>query len=178
MGGLGVGLALARTLAERHGGALTGHSDGPGCGSEFTLALPLAAVDAQAEPAAGHFQEPGSALHRRILIVEDDVDTADSMAALLRLWGHEVAIARDGSVGVTEAITMQPDFMLVDIGLPTIDGYKVAEAVHHHPQTASIPLIAVSGFGRDVDRERSARAGFCMHLVKPVDPQTLSEALQ
>jgi signal transduction histidine kinase len=178
LGGLGVGLALARMLAERHGGALTGHSEGPGCGSEFTLALPLAPLHSQAQPAASLFHEKRTALHRRILIVEDDVDTADSMAALLRLWGHEVAIARDGSVGVSEAITMQPDFILVDIGLPTIDGYEVAEAVHHHPQTASIPLIAVSGFGRDVDRERSARAGFCMHLVKPVDPQILSEVLQ
>ena len=178
MGGLGVGLALARQLAERHGGALTAYSEGPGRGSEFTLVLPRATAGVPIEAGATQAQRWSSALHRRVLIVEDDADTAESMAALLRMWGHDVAIAGDGSTAVAKAVSLRPDLLLVDIGLPTFDGYRLAEALKALPETAGIPLIAVSAHARIEDRERSARAGFRKHLVKPVDPELLRGVLE
>ncbi|MBX5461451.1 MAG: response regulator [Steroidobacteraceae bacterium] len=178
MGGLGVGLALARQLAERHGGALTAYSAGPGRGSAFTLVLPRASARAPVESETPQSKHWDSGLHRRVLIVEDDMDTAESMAALLRMWGHEVAIAGDGSMAVAKAVALRPDVLLVDIGLPTFDGYHLAEALKAMPETAGIPLIAVSAHARTEDRERSARAGFRKHLVKPVDPELLRGALE
>jgi signal transduction histidine kinase len=177
LAGLGIGLALARQLAQRHGGSLTAHSEGPDCGSEFTLTLPLAQRVTHAPMAISMTCEPAAAPHRRILIVEDDPDTADTMAAMLHLWGHEVVVARDGSTAISVAVTMHPDVMLVDIGLPALDGYMVAEAVSHRPETAGITLVAVTGYGRLEDRERCIRAGFCKHLLKPVDPEALIAAL-
>lgn len=178
MGGLGVGLALARQLAQRHGGSLYAWSEGLGRGSEFTLILPRARHGCAPGSHPEQTQCWASTSRRRVLIVEDDTDTADSMAELLRMWGHDVAIARDGPTAVAEALVMQPDVLLVDIGLPAIDGYGVAEALRARPETARIPLIAISGRARIEDRERSARAGFRTHLAKPVDPELLRGVLE
>jgi two-component system CheB/CheR fusion protein len=171
-GGLGLGLALVRAVVRLHGGDVAAASGGPGRGAEFTIRLPLAGA-AAAEAAGAHAAPPV----RRVLIVEDNQDTAESLRMLLEVHGHEVAVATTGPAGVRAALDWRPDVVLCDIGLPGLDGYGVARELRRNPATAGLLLVAVTGYGREEDRLRSREAGFDHHLTKPVDPAELQPLL-
>jgi signal transduction histidine kinase len=164
--GLGVGLTLARMLVELHGGTLTATSDGPGCGSEFVVRLPLG-TPSQLEPAAPPPTRPRPRA-RRIVVIEDDGDTRTVLEVALELEGHAVETAADGAEGVELALRTSPDVVLIDIALPQVDGYAVARTIRDALGSAVL-LIALTGYGRADDRHRATEAGFDMHLVKPVD---------
>ncbi len=182
-GGLGIGLFLAKTLSELHGGTVKAHSAGLGMGSEFVVMLPaghpssgLAAgtvststtVHTGAPPPAPAAHAPaGGAASRRIMVVDDSIDGASSMAILLQMQGHEVREAYDGASAIAAAIAFTPDVVLLDIGLPGIDGYQVARALRADARTAGALLIALTGYGQESDRIRTLDAGFDLHLVKP-----------
>ncbi|HEX3129232.1 MAG TPA: PAS domain S-box protein [Thermoanaerobaculia bacterium] len=172
-GGLGIGLTLVRSLVERHGGRVEARSEGLGHGSEFAVHLPVlsgvAAISEQSDrhaPAAEH----GPA---RVLLVEDNLDAADALAELLRMWGHEVEVVHDGASAVGRAGEERPDVVLLDIGLPGMDGYQVAGALRALPELHGALLVALTGYGQETDRRRTAAAGFDHHLVKPVDLEEL-----
>ncbi len=177
-GGLGIGLALAQGLIELHGGTIEAHSAGLGCGSEFTVRLPRRAAS---ELPAG-LLEPGTlspgVVCRRILIADDNRDSAETLAALLRMDGHEVTSVHDGPVALSVFGEMKPDVVLLDIGMPGLTGYEVARRMRQTPMGASVRLIAITGWGQDVDKERAQAAGFDLHLTKPVDPHRLAELLR
>ena len=174
-GGLGVGLALARRIAELHHGALEARSEGAGRGSEFTLRLPLAlpAQDAPARPAA---QGASPLPPRRVLVVDDNADAAMTLDMLLRSLGHETHVVHDGHAACEAVGQFRPDIVLLDIGMPGLDGYEVARRLRALPGTAGCMLVAVTGWGQENDRRRAREAGFDRHLVKPVDPEEI-EAL-
>lgn len=176
-GGLGIGLALARALAELHGGTLEARSAGLGLGSTFTLLLPLSQhhVPRVGEPVEAHVPPGGTLI--RVLVVDDNIDAADSIAVLLRLWGHEVAVAYDGAAALEAAARMRPDIALLDIGLPQINGFELAARLRQESWGSELRLVALSGWGQEVDRVRSMSAGFSHHLTKPVDIQALKRIL-
>jgi signal transduction histidine kinase len=169
-GGLGVGLTLVRRLVELHGGRVTAHSEGPGRGSKFVVSLP-----AGVHPPAPAASAPPSAAPaaRRILIVEDNADAAEMLRVALELEGHGVRVAADGQSGVEAALGEPPEIMLVDIGLPGLDGYGVAREVRR-TLGRTVVLIALTGYGQAADRRHTAEAGFDAHLVKPIDPEELT----
>lgn len=171
-GGLGIGLTIVQKLAEMHGGSVEARSDGPGRGSEFVVRIPLARKPGAANPDArrGQFTvRKGS----RILVVDDNTDTALGMVRLLKMLGNEVVSAHSGPEALESARTFRPDFVLLDIGLPGMDGYQVASALREDEAHKDIVIIAVSGYGQEKDRRRSQAAGFDHHLVKPVDFDSL-----
>ncbi|MEX2121031.1 MAG: ATP-binding protein [Pirellulales bacterium] len=198
-GGLGIGLALVRRLVEMHGGTIVVASRGEGQGSEFTVRLPLAAERAKPQspqkpiepsdrpdgrkpqPAAS----PRPAVHplagnsggRRVLIVDDREDTANTLAMLVRAWKHDVRVVHDGLAAVEASEAYRPDVVLLDIGLPGISGYDVARQLRMRPHFKSILLVALTGFSQDDDQKRSYEAGFDHHLVKPVAPERLEALL-
>jgi PAS domain S-box-containing protein len=175
-GGLGIGLTLVRRLVEMHGGTVQAHSDGPGRGSEFTIRLPVVVeVGPQAPPPTS--PAPAEVAPHRILVVDDNVDGAESLATLLELYGHEVRTALDGPAALAVADEFRPDVVLLDIGLPGMDGYEVARQLRAREAFRAARLIAMTGWGQDADRERSRQAGFDLHLVKPVDPAELRRVL-
>jgi len=169
-GGLGVGLSLVRRLVELHGGRVEAASPGQGRGSVFTVRLP-AMVDAPPAPGPS-VEAPARAQRQRILVVEDNADNREMMRVLLESGGHEVHEAADGVSGVELAVQLEPDVVLIDIGLPGIDGYQVARQIRAKLRDRS-RLIALSGYGQQKDRERAFDAGFDDHLLKPVDPARL-----
>jgi signal transduction histidine kinase len=174
-GGLGVGLTISRRLVELHGGELTARSEGINKGAEFIVRLP-----ALAEPAGDITVSPDPRLplpsrHARILIVEDNPDAAESLVMILELIGHRVRVVHDGVAGLDAARANPPDLMLIDIGLPGIDGYEVARRIRRDPALKHLVLVALTGYGRDEDKERAIAAGFDYHLVKPVDLSQLGE---
>jgi CheY-like chemotaxis protein len=174
-GGLGLGLALVKGLTELHGGEVQASSPGPGRGAEFVVRLPV-----QPEPAAlsNIPAAPGRAPKRlRVLVVEDNQDSADMLQMLLGLFGHEVRVACTGPAGVQAAGEWGPDVVVCDIGLPGLDGYGVAGELRRNPATAKARLIAVTGYGQEEDRRRARQAGFDHHLTKPVNPDALLELL-
>jgi two-component system CheB/CheR fusion protein len=174
-GGLGIGLTLVRELVERHGGTVEAKSAGPATGSEFTVRLPLVKpVVRTGQPLR---KQSGRDTSRRIVLIDDNVDAAESLAMLLRLKGHEVHVAYDGPSGVSLALRTEPDCVLVDIGLPGIDGYEVAKRVRSHDENGML-LVALTGYGQTEDRKRSERAGFDHHLVKPVAQEVLEDLLR
>jgi len=163
-GGLGLGLALVRELVELHGGSVEARSEGVGQGAELTVRLPLA------PPAPAAKEEPGSASgrpRRRVLIIEDNVDAAESLREVLELEHHDVAVAHDGPSGLAKAHQLRPAVILCDIGLPHMDGYEVARAVRAEPELARVHLVALSGYAMPEDLERARRAGFDRHMAKP-----------
>src|SRR5262245_29942368 len=169
-GGLGIGLTLVRALVHMHGGTVEALSDGLGHGSEFVVRLPvLTAITQPAQAGAQHHGVAYRTASQRILIVDDNVDSAESIALLLQLDGHEVMIAQDGSAAQVLSSTFHPKVILLDIGLPGLDGYSVAQKFREQPETRDVLLIALTGYGQPEDRERSKAAGFDYHLVKPVD---------
>ncbi|HET9940234.1 MAG TPA: ATP-binding protein [Candidatus Eisenbacteria bacterium] len=174
-GGLGIGLTLVKRLVEMHGGRVQAASDGLGRGCEFTVTLPIASpsdiggdderrdVDVRAES-------------RRVLVVEDDSDSAQSLAMLLQIWGHHVEIAHDGHQALDAARSFGPEIVLLDIGIPGLDGYEVAERLRSE-HGAELKLIALTGYGREDDQQRSREAGFDRHITKPLEPPRLREML-
>jgi signal transduction histidine kinase/DNA-binding response OmpR family regulator len=173
-GGLGIGLTLARRLVELHGGIVQAFSDGANQGSEFVIRLPvLAEAPAAAVPQRTRPDEATDHARRRILIVDDHPDVTGSLARLLRLSGHEVRTALNGPTALEELTLYQPEIVLLDIGLPGMDGYEVAQLIRKQPGTEATVLIALTGYGQDDDRRRSREAGFDHHLVKPVDLDAL-----
>jgi signal transduction histidine kinase/ActR/RegA family two-component response regulator len=172
-GGLGIGLTLVKNLVEMHGGTVVARSAGRGSGSEFEVRLPaVSGPKAQAVAASG--TAPARALH--VLIIEDDVDTRETLRRVLELDGHEVQVAADGEEGVATALASRPQVVITDIGLPRLDGYEVARRIRA-ALGAAPRLIAVTGYGRAEDRRLSREAGFDVHLVKPVAPEQLTAAL-
>ena len=174
-GGLGLGLSIVRNLVERHGGDVSVRSDGPGKGSEFLVRLPLSAwasETASAPPSA--IVEVPLGTGKRILIVDDNQDAADLLAAALTMHGFEVQTAHEGLSALRIAATFQPELAVLDIGLPVMDGYELASRLRRIPGLHQLPLIAVTGYGQLSDRDRSAAAGFDHHLVKPVEIETLT----
>jgi two-component system CheB/CheR fusion protein len=178
-GGLGIGLTLVRRLVELHGGRVRVFSPGPGQGSEFTVRLPLAApaaaeTPAPAVPAAE--PAPSGGRPKRVVVVDDNRDGAESLAMLLRLWGHDVLVAHDGPTALVKVKEERPDVVLLDIGLPGMDGYQVARRLREHGSGRPV-LVALTGFGHEDARRRSREAGFDHHLTKPVDPADLQRLL-
>jgi two-component system, sensor histidine kinase len=178
-GGLGIGLTLVRTLVELHGGKVNARSEGRGRGSEFEITLPLVAEDERSTSTTGSFREaeksPSSA--RRVLIVEDNQDAQDALKCLLELWGHEVMVASDGNSGIQLALAHRPEVALVDLGLPTVDGYEVAKQIRTALGDSAPLIIALTGYGAPEQRAQALSAGFDLHIVKPVDPDRLATLL-
>jgi PAS domain S-box-containing protein len=178
-GGIGMGLTIARQLVEMHGGTLTAHSEGPGLGSQFRLRLPLAHADAV--PPAGDEPlrmpaEDGGSLD--VLVVEDERETAHMLSCLLEARGHTVRVCHDGLSGVEAARERLPQVAFVDVGLPGLDGYHVAERLRRAADGSGLLLVAVTGYGRREDRARALASGFDLHVVKPIDLRQLSAILR
>jgi CheY-like chemotaxis protein/nitrogen-specific signal transduction histidine kinase len=171
-GGLGIGLALTRKLVELHGGEVTAASEGEGKGSEFCVTLPLLLPNQRAA-ATDATPDPSRDAVRRVLIVEDNRDSADMLAMVLELAGHQVEAAHDGPTGLSLASRLQPDVVLLDIGLPGMSGYDVAREIRRDPKLARALLVAMTGYGQSGDKQRAVETGFDQHLTKPVDPETL-----
>jgi PAS domain S-box-containing protein len=180
-GGLGIGLTLVERLTALHGGTVEARSEGLNQGSEFIVTLPAIADPRPADRPAGAATVPlAGRLRRRVLVVDDNRDATDSMAMLLSVWGHDARIARDGHEALGTAADFQPEVILLDIGLPGMDGYEVARRLRDMPGLRNTVLIAMTGYGQEDDRVRSREAGFARHLVKPADPvvlRTLLDAL-
>jgi PAS domain S-box-containing protein len=174
-GGVGIGLTLVKRLAELHGGSVSAFSAGPGRGSEFTVRLPGAAGGPapSAAPEAAGAAAPG----RRVLVVDDNVDAADTLALLLRLAGHEVRVAYDGPSALGLAAEFRPQVVLLDLGMPVMDGYEVARRLRRQPGLGGVVLVALTGWGQEEERRLSRAAGIDHHLVKPIEPEKLHEVL-
>jgi signal transduction histidine kinase/DNA-binding response OmpR family regulator len=190
-GGLGIGLTVARRLVELHGGKIEAHSDGPGKGSEFVVRVPMRTDALPTVSGAPHRANGSNAVTLpdaadddvrsaddgpagfRTLVVDDNVDAAESLATLLRVRGHEVRTAHDGQSALTVAEDFRPEVVLLDIGLPRIDGYEVARRLRRRPELAGVHLVSLTGYGQVEDRRRSCEAGFDHHLVKPVSIEIL-----
>ncbi len=180
-GGLGIGLTLVKRLVEMHGGAIMAQSAGRGKGSEFIVRVPVTSSRfSQPEIPAQRTLESltEAAKPIRILVVDDNKDSADSLGLLLKLLGNDVRIAHDGLAAVDLANEFEPRVVLLDIGLPTLNGFEAAERIRQQPWGKLAVMIAVTGWGETVDRQRSKKAGFDHHLVKPVDPDVLTRLLQ
>src|SRR5262245_8865145 len=177
-GGLGIGLSLAKGLVELHRGSIEAHSDGPGRGSEFVVRLPVAAGVPAPETAFPAGEEPLPPLTKcRILIVDDNRDSADSLSMLFQVMGNEVGTAYDGEQAVETAESMRPDVVLLDIGMPRLNGYDTCRRIRQKPWGQRMLLIALTGWGQEEDIRRTKDAGFDYHMVKPVDPAALSRLL-
>jgi signal transduction histidine kinase/ActR/RegA family two-component response regulator len=177
-GGLGVGLALVKSLVEMHGGSVKARSEGLGRGSEFAVRLPIPAMAAPPEPKGGRKPTEARWPRRRILVVDDNVDSANALGKMLtRLYGQEVRVAHDGLKALEIASEFGPEVILLDIGLPGLDGYEVARRLRSKPGFEAVVLVALTGWGQEQDRQQSREAGFDQHLVKPVAPEMLRELL-
>jgi signal transduction histidine kinase/CheY-like chemotaxis protein len=173
-GGLGIGLTLVRSLVQMHGGSVEARSEGPGLGSEFIVRLPLIVERTMPLETARRILPLPS---RRILIVDDSRDGGETLAMLLRVLGAEVALAHSGRAALECVSTFKPDVVLLDIGMPGMDGYEVARRIRANTANRDISLIALTGWGQDEDRRRSSAAGFNYHLVKPADIDQLRQLL-
>jgi PAS domain S-box-containing protein len=173
--GLGIGLHLVKRLVEMHGGTIEARSEGPGTGSRFIVRLPALAAPPATRPvdSVAAVRPKGSPRQRRILIVDDSVDSAQTLARLLRLEGHEAYTVHDGLEAVTATAQLRPDVVLMDLGLPSISGFDACRRIRREPWGEGIVIFALTGWGQDADRRRTGDAGFDQHLVKPVDPRVL-----
>ena len=177
-GGLGIGLTIVKRLVELHGGTIEASSAGQGLGSRFTVRFPR--VTAQAPERRIVPREAAAEIEqKRVLVIEDNDDIRESIGLILTTWGHQVDFAGTGPEGLTRALATQPDVALIDIGLPGLNGYDVARGIREStfPWAKWVRLIALTGYGRDADRDEALGAGFDCHLVKPVDPQVLARRL-
>ncbi len=179
-GGLGIGLTLARTLVELHGGRISAKSEGLGEGSQFEVDLPLMAIEQpRATPERPRDGRSASdPVSRRILLVEDNVDARQGLVDLWETWGHVVSTAGDGIEGVRRALAERPEIAFIDIGLPELDGYEVARRIRAEPGGDDFLLVALTGYGSPEQKARSLEAGFDHHLVKPVDPKRVQKLLE
>jgi signal transduction histidine kinase/CheY-like chemotaxis protein len=180
-GGLGVGLSVARALANLHGGTLEARSEGPGRGSEFIvrlpLRLPIGQLNQTRSPSDTEVAKRASTAALKVLVCDDNVDSADMLAALLRSVGYETHTTYDGSSALRMARELRPNVMVLDLGMPGLDGYEVAKAVRKEVSLSGVRLVALSGYGQPDDRKRSSDAGYDVHLVKPVHIDLLVAAL-
>ncbi len=176
-GGLGVGLALVKGLAELHGGTVAAHSDGAGQGSRFLIMLPFEAA-AESAPPLGEVPAVIPFGKLRVLVADDNRDAADSLSMLLSMDGYEVRTVYGGRAAVSAAETFRPDVALLDIGMPELDGYEVAKAIRKQRGGVDTYLIAITGWGQQEDKRRAVAAGFAMHMTKPVDPNVLRDLLR
>jgi CheY-like chemotaxis protein/nitrogen-specific signal transduction histidine kinase len=172
-GGLGIGLTLVRRLMELHGGEVGVESRGLGHGSRFTIRLPALATPPRPHPQQDERVTSARSASRRVLVVDDNVDAANSISKLLQLLGHTVRCVYDGPSALSATEEFRPEIVVLDIGLPGMDGYEVAKRLRDRRNFRSIPIVAVTGYGQDDDRARSREAGFSEHLAKPVDPEVL-----
>ncbi len=177
--GLGIGLSLVRKLVHLHGGSVQATSEGPGQGSEFVVRLPLLQETGEANERSPHLQHPAlvKTCGHRILVIDDNLDAADSIALLLRLWGHDGRTAYDAKTGLDTARVYEPEVVLLDIGLPGMSGYEVARRLRQEFGSKGLTLVAMTGYGQEEDHRRSEEAGFDHHFVKPVDTDALQELL-
>jgi signal transduction histidine kinase len=176
-GGLGIGLALVRALVELHGGEIRAASAGIDQGSEFTVRLPLMVTEQQSTDSAKDKTDRTLQVRRNILIADDNQDALESLALMLRMEGHDVCCASDGEEALALAGQRKPEIVVLDVGMPKLDGCEVARRIRAESWGRGAVLVALTGWGQDVDRKRSRDAGFDMHLVKPVDPATLCDML-
>src|SRR5690606_6468096 len=177
-GGLGIGLSLVKKLVEMHGGTVSADSAGPGRGSTFSVCLPIAPMEDASgteQQATGFTPDLGG---KRVLVVDDNRDAAEILSMLLEAYGHSTALAHNGASALDMAHRFNPDLVLLDIGLPDMDGYAVARAMRADPALQHVVIIALTGWGSEEDRRRSREAGFDLHLIKPVASETLSAALE
>jgi CheY-like chemotaxis protein len=175
-GGLGIGLTLVKNLVEMHGGTVTAHSAGAGQGSEFVISLPLAVgrrPSARQEPST----QPSVLAPRRVLVVDDNRDAAKSLGMLLKLLGADVQIVFSGPEALEAIAAQRPAVVLLDIGMPGMDGYEVARRIREQPELNDVTLIALTGWGQEEDRRRTHAAGFNHHLIKPADVGALETLL-
>jgi CheY-like chemotaxis protein/two-component sensor histidine kinase len=175
-GGLGIGLTIVKRLVELHGGSVEAHSDGRGKGAEFVVRLPLVCANPEKSAARADERER-QATAARVVIVEDNADSAESLSMLLELLGHQVVAVHDGDAGLAAARSHRPDVMLVDIGLPGMDGYEVARRMRADPELKHVVLVALTGYGQEDDRRKATAAGFDHHQVKPLDLRQLEGIL-
>jgi CheY-like chemotaxis protein len=177
-GGLGIGLALVRQLVELHGGTVEARSGGLGKGSEFVVRLPSEAAwsGPEQERTVRSMAKPST--RHKVLVVDDNADAAESLAMVLGLAGQDVRTVYDGPGALAQARAFRPDIIILDIGMPGMDGREVALRLRQMPELAAVRLIAMTGWGQDEDRRASEEAGFERHLVKPVDPAVLMQLLE
>jgi CheY-like chemotaxis protein/anti-sigma regulatory factor (Ser/Thr protein kinase) len=174
-GGLGLGLTLVRRLVEMHGGSVEAKSAGAERGSEVVVRLPIAEVGEPAVVVAAPVYSDASARRRRVLVVEDNADAREMLVILLRRAGHDVRAANDGVEAIAAAESFLPEIVLLDVGLPGLDGYAVAQKLRLLQSTSEAVLVALTGYGQDEDRERALAAGFDHHLLKPAEPAAVLE---
>jgi len=175
-GGLGIGLSLVKGLVEMHGGTIEANSDGEGKGSEFVVRLPVVIEASKPQESGSAAEQPVKSSHR-ILVVDDNRDGANTLAMMLKIMGNDTRTAYDGQAGVDVAGEFRPDVILLDIGLPKLNGHEACRCIREQSWGKAVVLIAVTGWGQDEDRRRSHEAGFDHHMVKPVDPQALMTML-
>lgn len=181
-GGLGIGLSLVRSLVELHGGSVSAASAGTNAGSAFTVRLPLladahAALPADADATGGTASEPALP-GRSVLVVDDNRDAAETLAALLNMMGHRAPVANDGRQALRMLPSLMPDVVFLDLGMPGMSGYEVATAIREDARLAGIRLVALTGWGGEADRARTKAAGFDQHLTKPATVEAIEEVLR
>lgn len=176
-GGLGVGLALVKNLVQLHGGSVSAVSAGLGLGSEFRVRLPARAGSTSSQIPRAEVARSQPGISKRILVVDDNVDAAEVLGDILRSFGHDVAVATEPLAALELAGEFRPEFAVLDIGLPVMDGYTLAKKLHALPSCTGCRMVALTGYGQTSDKARSAAAGFEAHLVKPVDAHQLLEVL-
>jgi PAS domain S-box-containing protein len=176
-GGLGVGLAIVKRLVEMHGGSVEAQSEGQGMGSEFIIRLPVVMSVAQEQQEEEGEPESRSTSRHQILVVDDNVDAAGSLAIILKIMGNEVRTAHDGLQAVDIATTYHPDMILLDIGMPKLNGYEACRRIRELPWGKNVVIVALTGWGQEEDRRRAQEAGFNGHLVKPIEPAALEKML-
>jgi CheY-like chemotaxis protein/two-component sensor histidine kinase len=178
LGGMGIGLTLVKQIVEMHGGRVEARSEGPACGAEFVVRLPIVVPERRRVPRTSESDLHNTQRRRRVLVVDDNSDSVSSFAMMLDLMGHETAVANDGEEAFLVAEAFRPDVIFLDIGLPKVNGHDVARAIRARPWGKDIVLIALSGWGQPDDMRRSLDAGFNHHLAKPAERGEVERLLQ